>query len=341
MSWLSNALGTSRPNVPTLPQAPTLQAPTLPNYPGLTPEQQALLQQQQGYLQSGQQAVQGYGNNPYLQQSQQASQQALTNYQNSLTGNIPQNQMIEQQKARDWAQTVQQAAQQGIRLTGNTPESAVSQSTAGNQIIQDFTKRYGALEQNYNLGQQQIGQQAQQQGNQQTNQQYQNQMAGYGQLGNQATQLYQPYQQQQLGQFNVNTQQALSNTDIANQNAMNAYQQQLQQLGLNYNNSLAGYQNSMGMLSGASQLAGMGIGAMVGPMGAMVGGQVGQAAGNMLTGQGQGNNGMANMGSFISAYRQQQPNTSMGMYSQVPSSAVNYGTGGTSPANFYKNNGGM
>jgi len=146
VSWLSNALGTSRPGAPTLPQAPTLTAPTLPNYPGLSPEQQALLQQQQNYLQGGQQAVQGYGNNPYLQASQSADMQALQNYQNALIGKIAPNQMLAQQKARDWQQTVAQAAQQGIRLSGDSPESAVSQSTAGNQIIQDFNKRYGALE---------------------------------------------------------------------------------------------------------------------------------------------------------------------------------------------------
>jgi len=285
MSWLSNALGTSRPGAPTLPQAPTLVAPTLPNYPGLTPEQQALLQQQQGYLKGGQQAVEGYGQNPYLQQSQQANTQALTNYQNALQGKIPENQALAQQKARDWQATVQQAAQQGIRLSGKSPESAVSQSTAGNQIIQDFTKRYGVLEQQYNLGQQQFGLQAQQQGLGQVNQQYQNTLGGYGQLAGQAQQLYQPYQQQQLGQYGVNTQQAITNADIQNQNLMNAYQQRLQQLGLNYNNSMAGYQNSMGLLSGGLQLAGtIGGAALAGPWGAAAGGQAGKMAGMGMTG---------------------------------------------------------
>lgn len=311
MSWLSDALGTSRPGAPTLPPAPTLQAPTLPNYPGLTPEQQALLQQQQGYLQGGQQAVAGYGSNPYLQASQGADMQALQNYQNALQGKIAPNQMLEQQKAKAWQQAVQQAAQQGIRISGNSPESAVSQSTAGNQFISDFNKTWGALEQNYNLGQQQLGMNAQQQALAQQNAQYQNTMAGYGQLGNQATQLYQPYQQQQLGPWQVATQQALSNTDIANQNAMNAYQQQLMQLGLNYNNQLAGYQNSMGLLSGATQLGGMAIGGAIGgPMGAMIGGQAGGAVGGMFGGSQGGGQGF-NTGSYISAFQPKQ-NTQMG-----------------------------
>lgn len=308
MSWLSDTLGTSRPGAPTLPPAPTLQAPTLPNYPGLSPEQQALLQQQQGYLQGGQNAVAGYGNNPYLQASQQTDMSALQNYQNALQGKIAPNQMIEQQKAKAWQQMVQNAAGQGIRISGDSPAGAVSQSTAGNQAISDFNKTWAATEQNYNLGQQQIGLQAQQAGLGQQNSQYQNTMAGYGQLGSQAQQLYQPYQQQQLGPWQVQTQQALTNTDIANQNAMNAWQQQMQQLGLNYNSQLAGYQNRMGMVSGGLQLAGMGIGAFGGPMGAMVGGQMGGAAGQMLTGQGGGGGGMGNMGSFISAYQNTNQN---------------------------------
>lgn len=311
MSWLSNALGTSRPGAPTLPQAPKLVTPTLPNYPGLTPEQQALLQQQQGYLKGGESAVQGYGNNQYLQASQGADMQALQNYQNALQGKIAPNQAIAQQKARDWQQTVQQAAQQGIRLSGNSPESAVSQSTAGNQIIQDFTKRYGMLEQQYNLGQQQFGMAAQGQALGQQNTQYQNTMGGYDQLAGQAQQLYQPYQQQQLGQFGVNTNQALTNADIQNQNLMNVYNQQMQQLGLNYQSQLAGYQNKMGLVSGGLGLAGTIGGAMVGgPMGAMVGSQIGNSVGQMAGAQ--GNNGMqGNMGSFIQAYNQ-RPNTGMG-----------------------------
>lgn len=312
MSWLSNAIGTSRPSAPTLPEAPKLQTPQLPNYPGLTPEQQSLLQQIQQYMTQSQGAINSYGNNPYLQQSQQASQQALTNYQNSLTGNIPQNQAIAQQKERDWAQTKALASSKGIRLTGDSPEKAISSSTAGNQIIQDFNKRYGALEQNYQLGQQQIGMQAQQQGNQQANTQYQNTLGGYQTLGQLAQNPLNIYGQQQLGQFGVNTNQAMTNADIANQNAMNQYQRQVQQLGLNYNSQLAGYQNSMGLLSGAAQLGGTAIGAAFGgPVGAMIGGQAGGMLVNGGQGQGQGNS-MANLGSYITAYQQPKATTSMG-----------------------------
>lgn len=308
MSWLSNALGTSRPGAPTLPQAPTLVAPQLPQYPGFSQQQQDLLNSQQQNYQGAQGAVSGYGANPYLQASQQTDMQALQNYQNALQGKIAPNQMMAQQKQEAWAQMVQQAAQQGIKINGSNPQSAVSQSTAGNQQIADFNKSWAAQEQNYNLGQQQIGLQAQGQALGQQNQQYQNTLGGYNALSGMNTQMQQPYQQQTLGQYQQQTNQVMSNADIANQNAMNAYQQQLQQLGLNYNNALAGYQNSMGLASGIGSLAGTIGGAMIGgPAGAMIGGQ----AGGLIGGGGQGNmGGMAQLGSYISQYK--QPSSGMG-----------------------------
>lgn len=282
---LANNLIPQRPGAPTLPPAPTLMAPQLPNYPGMSPETQALLKQQQQYLTQGQNATAGYQNNLYLQASGGADMQALQNYQNALQGKIAPNQALAQQKERDWQATVQQAAQQGIRLSGKSPESAVSQSTAGNQIIQDFTKRYGALEQNYNLQQQQFGLQSQAQGLGQVNQQYQNTLGGYNTLAGMNTNLQQPYQQQTLGQFGVQTNQALQNSDISNQNLLNAYQQQTGQTLANYNNSLAGYNANMGLLQSGLGLAGqlLGAGMTKGASGAGGGGMgFGQQASNRL-----------------------------------------------------------
>ena len=259
-----------------------------------------------------QNAVSAYGSNPYLQQSQQASQQALTNYQNSLTGNIPQNQALEQQKQEAWNQMVQQAAQQGIKINGSSPQSAVSQSTAGNQQIADFNKSWGAQEQNYNLGQQQLGLQAQQAGNAQANTQYTNTLGGYNTLSGMNTSMQQPYAAQTQGQYQQATNQVTSDANIANQNAMNAYQQQLQQVGLNYNSQLAGYQNSMGLASGIGSLAGTVGGAMIGgPAGAMIGGQLGGMVGGGQGGMSAGNS--AQLGSYISQYQQPSNYASGGM----------------------------
>lgn len=251
MSWLSDALGTSRPNAPQLPAAPVYQAPQLPQYPGFSPQEQQILQQQQQGIGQFQNAISGYGQSPYAAQQGQVGNQEIQNYMNALTGQIAPNQMIAQQKAKDWQQTVEQAGQQGIRLSGDNPGSAVSQSTAGNQIISDFNKRYGALEQQYNLGQQQIGQQAYQGGMGLAQSGLGAQAGAYnayqGQLGN----LFNPYNQQTLGQFGVNTNQAMANTNTANQNALNQYNQQTAQTMANYNNALSGWQNQMGLISGA------------------------------------------------------------------------------------------
>lgn len=281
-----------RPDAPQLPQAPTMQAPQFPNYPGFTPQEQALLQQQQAYLQQAGGLVGGFGQNPYNQLSSGGiANQELQNYQNALTGNIAPNQMIEQQKAKDWQQTVEQAGQQGIRLSGSAPENAVAQSTAGNQIIQDFNKRYGSLEQQYNLGQQQFGQQANMARLGMGLNQYGAQLGGYGSLLGMNQQVMNPYMQQSLGQFGVATNQAMSNADIANQNRMNAYQQAMAQVTGNYNNAMAGYQTNMGLLTGGLGLAGQIIGRSMGG-GQGYGGMGGGGLGFMpYQPQGQGNYG--------------------------------------------------
>ena len=271
-----------RPDAPNLPPAPTLQAPQLPNYPGMSPQTQALLQQFQQYLSQSQNAVQNYGNSPYMQQSGQADQQALTNYQNALQGKIAPNQMIEQQKQEAWNQMKQNAAQQGIRIAGDTPQSAVSQSTAGNQQIADFNKSWAAQEQNYNLGQQSLGMQAQGQALGQQNQQFQNTLGGYNTLAGMNTTLQNPYQQQTLGQFGVQTNQALQNANVSNQNLLNTYQQQTGQTLANYNNSLAGYNTNMGLLQSGLGLAGNLVGAgFAGGGGSAGAGNAGMAGGSM------------------------------------------------------------
>ncbi len=253
---LANNLIPQRPGSPQLPGAPTLTAPNLPQYPGLTPEQQQILQQQQTGIGQFSNALQGYQSNPYQQQQGAVGGQEIQNYMNALQGKNPASQQIEQQKALDWKQTVQEAGQRGIRLSGDNPGAAVSGSTAGNQIITDFNKRYGQLEQQYNLGQQQIGQSAYQGGMGLAQSGIGAQAGAYNAYAGQLGQLYAPYQQQQLGQFGVNTNQAMANADIGNQNQTNRYNQATGQTMLNYNNALGGYQTNMGYLNGALGLAG-------------------------------------------------------------------------------------
>lgn len=317
LQTFQNAFGAvvpRRPDAPNLPQAPTLTAPTLPQYPGLSPEEQQLIQQGQGNLNAYQGAINNFNQNPYLQQSNQAGQTELTNYQNALQGRIAPNQALSLQKQKDWEALIQQAGQLGIQLSGNTPESAASQSTAGNQMIRDFNTRYGILEQNYNLGQQQFGQQANMQRLGLNNQTLSGQGSAYANLQNLNTTLQQPYSQQRLGQFGVQTGQAQSNADIANQNAMNAYQQATGQSLTNYNNALAGYNANMGLLQSGLGLAG----------------QLGGAA--MARGP-------SSLPTAQTTPMGMNPNGGGGSYIQSPTPVMGYGRSPIAPPNYWQTGG--
>lgn len=309
MSWLSDTLGTSRPGSPNLPGAPKLEAAVLPQYPGFSPEEINFLQQRRDLLGQYQSALNA-PNTPYEQQSGDVALAELQRYQNALAGNVPVDVGLQQQKSQDWERLKEQAGQLGIQLSGDRPESAASSSTAGNQMILDFNKRYGYLEDqvrqqtlqsgySQNLGRLGFGLQSEAQ-----------QLGGLESLGSQYAGLGQPYEAQRLGQFGVGTQQALTNADIANQNKINKYQAALAQSMANYQSQLGSWQGRMGLLSGGLQLAGTGIGAMMGGApGAMIGGQAGSTLGGMFSG---GGGGMGGGGSWISpmAYSQmgqQQP----------------------------------
>ena len=102
-------------------------------------------------------------------------------------------------------------------------------------------------------------------------------------------------------QFGVETNRATGGADIANQNALNQYNQQYGQAMANYNDSLAKYQNRNALLSGGLGLAGTIGGAIIGgPAGAMIGSQVGNYAGSVATGGAGG--GQQSMGFNPMAY---------------------------------------
>lgn len=310
-------------------------APTLPQYPNLTPEQQSILGQwqssinQQGAINQGV-AGQLQGNQAVLQQLsglinpdgsinqnalatlQQQSQQSLQSqgqagnaalaylnnlygtggavqaqtqaYQDALAGNVPANKQMEFQQTQSWNQLKEQAAQRGIQIQGDNWNSATSNSTAGQKLIQNFAQNAGIQNQNYQLGflntagqnlaaLSGVGAQTASTGMGLS----QNPMATQtGLLGQSISQgmgaltpylqnyqtglsnIYQPYYMQQIG----------------------PYQQQMAQAQANYQAQLQQYQANQGMLGGIGSLAGMGIGALAGgPLGAMIGGQIGGMAG--------------------------------------------------------------
>lgn len=81
-----------------------------------------------------------------------AMAQTQTAYTNALKGGAPANQQIAFQQKQSFQQMQQQAAQQGIKITGSSFDNAVSSSTAGQRLIQNFQQNANIQNQNYNLG---------------------------------------------------------------------------------------------------------------------------------------------------------------------------------------------
>lgn len=201
-------------------------------------------------------------------------------YTNALAGNVPANKQLEFTQQQNFQQVKEAAAQRGIRIDGDNWQTATSNSTAGQKMIQNYQQNANIQNQNYQLGyvNQLAGNMGQLSG---VGAQTANTglgLAGYATqtplgLGQQSitsgmgaltpylqsyqtglSNLYQPYYMQQIG----------------------PYQQQMAQAQANYQADMQQYQANQGMLGGIGSLAGMGIGAFLGgPMGAMAGSQLG------------------------------------------------------------------
>ena len=111
----------------------------------------AQLQQQSGQStqsagQAGQAALGG------LSGTQGSLAATNTAYQNALQGNVPQNQQLAFQQNQSFQQMQEQAAQQGIPISGTNFSNAVSNSTAGQKLIQNFQQNANIQNQQYALG---------------------------------------------------------------------------------------------------------------------------------------------------------------------------------------------
>ena len=116
------------------------------NQNAVTQLQQQSQQSNQAAGTAGQQALSGLGGtNNALQQTQQA-------YSQALQGNAPANQGLQYQQNQNFLAMQEQAAQQGIKITGTGFNDAVSDSTAGQKLIQNFQQNAGIQNQNYQLG---------------------------------------------------------------------------------------------------------------------------------------------------------------------------------------------
>lgn len=67
-------------------------------------------------------------------------------YEKALKGELPVSEGLIQRKAADWTLLKENAARKGIVIEGDSPGTAVSNSTSGNELVTNFNKTYGLLE---------------------------------------------------------------------------------------------------------------------------------------------------------------------------------------------------
>jgi len=205
---------------------------------------------------AGTQALQGLGG------TQQALGQTQQAYTQALQGNAPANQGLQYQQNQNFLAMQEQAAQQGIKITGTGFNDAVSDSTAGQKLIQNFQQNAGIQNQNHQLGY--LGQLGTNMG----------QLAGVGQQQAQTGTGLSQYSQQTplgyLGQSISGGQQALSPLLSNYQNQLSSayqplYMQQIGPYQQQMAQAQANYQGAMGQYNaGQSQLwGGIGLGAQV------------------------------------------------------------------------------
>ena len=239
--------------------------------------------------------------------SDQIGLQEAQRLQDALAGNLDPSNAILNQEKKEFEKLKEAAGQRGIKLEGNDLYSATSQSTAGNQLLNDLrsnfaarrdTERQNIINQATSANLNRLGF-----GLNQQNQRY-NQAQGVRTDPSQATLGFmresQSYSPANLTDYyaNLNNQYLAYANPYANQRMAeygatadtNMYNNQLQnaQITGNYNAALQNYQNQQNRrnsIFGAIGTIGGGIaGAYLGgPAGAMVGSQ----AGNQLLGGGQ------------------------------------------------------
>ena len=274
LSEVFRALSPGKVNAPQMPGAPTLNQ--YGAYPDFSPQELAALQQQQQLLQQYQQTMgQQQQPNAYQQSSDEAAGLENKNYLEALqqgAGTLSVAQ--KQQQAKDFQKLVASAGARGIRILGDDPMSATSDSTAGNQILSDFNQRYQTLGDQNRLAQLQMGYGQNigrmgftQNQNQMNLSNILNAQTAYGNM-------MQPYQQQRLGAYGAQN----ANVDIQNQGLLNNYQSAYNQQMLNYQANAQNQANRMGFINSLVGLGGTIGGAMIaGAPGAAVGGTAGRA----------------------------------------------------------------
>jgi len=226
------------------------------NQGALTSLQQQATQSNQTAGQQGQSALSSLGG-LYGQGGSIANTEAA--YNSALQGNAPANQQLQFQQQQNFNMMKEQAAQQGITINGDNWQNAVSNSTAGQKLLQNYQQNSNMQNQQYQLGY--LGQLGTNLG----------QLSGVGaQTAATGTSLSQYSQQNPLSMVQssiTNGQGALTPYLTAYQNQLSSaynplYQQQIGPYQQQMAQAQANYQGAMGQYNaGQSQLyGGIGLG---------------------------------------------------------------------------------
>ena len=254
-----------------------------------------------------QQLVNSFNQSPIESASDQVGLAEVNRLNAALSGELTPNNAILNQEKTEYNKLKEAAGQRGIKIEGDDLYTATSQSTAGNQLLNDLrtnfsarrdTERQNIINQSTGANLNRLGFGMNQQGQRfnqaqslitdpsaQTMGFLQNAQAyspaqtlnNYAQLGNQYAQYANPYTQQRLIEYD-----ATLNNNMYNNQLRNA------QITGQYNQNLAGWQQQQQNRNAMWGAIGTVGGAMIGgPAGAAIGSQVGPTLANQGMGFGQ------------------------------------------------------
>ena len=233
----------------TKAQSPNLPGIPTPNLygeiPDFTPEELQYIQQRRQLLDQYAQKLNAgptaYDNtNDQIAQAEQAKYLAALNQQQGQLS-------VAQQQARqsEFEKFREAAGRRGIRILGDDPSTATSNSTAGIQLLSEFNKRYDSLADQQRQADLSFGYNANTGRLGLINQQKQNYFGNNLALNDAYTGIQNVYGDQRAAKYNRST----ANTDIQNQFLTNTYNRDSQQTLLNANARNQTNANRLGLLN--------------------------------------------------------------------------------------------
>lgn len=232
------------PNLPAVPN-PTYYD----DVPDFTPEEIAYLRNRDQLLKQYE-AKLNAAPSAYDQTNDQIASAEQARYLAAL--NQQQGQLsVAQQQARkaEFQRLVEAAGRRGIRILGDDPSTASSNSTAGNQLLSEFNKRYDALADQQRVADLSFGYNANTGRLGLINQARQNYFSNNLALGDAYSGIQGDYQAQRAARYARST----ANTDINNQFKLAQYDRDYNQSILNSQAKNQAYANRLGLFNSALQ----------------------------------------------------------------------------------------